>query len=158
MQRHILISNLLRKQNYVFVFRIKKNAVPFESLEIPRRSERGRCSVPGDGDVGKIKTVVNAADARVFDAKLFIFISGEKSRTVARINRSPIAAADDSQMRNEGQSNQTIAFSVYHADIDRGELVIGFPIDGNPLRVRFPAGKAGVARTLFRGLLGDTHK
>src|SRR5215468_5134780 len=57
MQRHVLTSNLFRKQNHIFVLRIKKNAVPFESLEIPGRSERGGCPVPGNGHISKIEKI-----------------------------------------------------------------------------------------------------
>src|SRR4051794_30671605 len=80
--------------------------MPLERLEISRRGECRSWAVARYGHIGNVVAPIEPGYPRVLNAILFRFCRRKKYRLIDTINRSSVAAAGNSQMRNKCQSKE----------------------------------------------------
>lgn len=92
-------------------------------------------------------------DPRVFDPEFLELRPGTEGYVRDLPHGPPVAAADDTQVRDEGEPDQAIGLAPDHPRIDRIQLLLGHPVD-HRAEDGVPARQAGEPRSPLPGPLG----
>src|SRR5689334_14325790 len=142
MQRIILVADFFGKQNYVFVFRTENNPVPLKNFEIFGGSKRRGRPMSRNRDVGNIKGRSNPGYSGIFNSEFLIFPGGLEPGSFQCVDALSIPTENHAEMRRECKPHQAIPLAFHHANIDRAQLAVDFPISYDSAGPDIPSRKS----------------
>ena len=119
----------LREQDHVLVLGTEEDPVPLERAEVGRRRQGRRRAMPRHGYVGKVEPAVERGDPRILNPELLSLCLRAEREARNFPHRPPVPAADDPQVRDEGEPDQPVGLAPDHPWIDRIQLRFGNPVD-----------------------------
>ena len=112
-------ADLLREQDHVLVLRAEDDPVPLERAEVGRGRQGRRRAVPRHGHVGEIEPAPQRGDPRVLDAVLLHLRLRTERDARDLPHGPPVPAADDPEVRGEGEPDEPVGLAPDHPRIDR---------------------------------------
>src|SRR5438552_16473628 len=132
--------------------------MPRERDKVCRRCQRRSRPVSRHGDVSEIEPAVNGSNPRIFHPEFLVIGFWKEFWSLNRINGPSITTVNDLEMRDKGQTHQSIPISSHDAHINRSQGSVLFPVDNNAFHSRIPAGQRGMARASLPRLLRHTDQ
>src|SRR4051812_11181693 len=126
-----------------------------EAFEIGGRRQGRRGTMAGYGNIRDVVAVVQSSDPRVLGSKGFPVVLRHKHGIVNAVNLSPVATADDAQVRYEGQTEEATLQMPDHARVIGFEFFVFNPIHDVAL-LGGPIGLSSKSGALFARALGHS--